>query len=159
LVRKNNLSLFLAKDVEDVASGSSSESEMESEDEARAKIPSFIPTKRKAAERKVKRPKLIKLHKSKQGRLVVPVGDVFELGAKLLHKNITMNLNQKEEAPQKTIEEKKPAEEGFGILFPAIPPSSELQEHKEAEPEDESYISIHSLKANRIPEKGLFYKC
>jgi hypothetical protein len=142
---------------EGISQKSTSESELESDPEPEVGIPTYIPMKRKAPEKRagVKRPKLIKVQKNdeKLTKPAVLMADVFEVRSKEPQKNITMILNAQPEAEGEMPSESASGE-GFGVLFPVVPESTHAEVPVEVEVEDESYISMSKIRSNRISERG-----
>ncbi|XP_059472213.1 RNA-binding region-containing protein 3-like isoform X2 [Neocloeon triangulifer] len=151
----------LAADHEEEAKSSSNESELESDSEPAAKIPEFIPLKRKlpGSITTAKRPKLLKSTTASavSSKSVIPVTDVFEVSSKEPQKNITLNLSAKESHEKESERDdqlnKKQEQGGFGVLFPVVPEERDAQENVEEQDQDDSYISMSKLRSNRIPEK------
>jgi hypothetical protein len=143
---------------EAISPKSTSESELESDPEPEAGIPSYIPMKRKAPEKRgagVKRPKLLKVQKTdeKLTKAAVAMADVFDVSSKEPQKNITLKLNARPEAEEETPLEEASGQ-GFGVLFPVVPKSTDASVPAEVEVEDETYISMRKLRSNRISERG-----
>jgi hypothetical protein len=143
---------------EAISPKSTSESELESDPEPEAGIPSYIPIKRKAPEKRgagVKRPKLLKVQKTdeKLTKAAVSMADVFDVSSKEPQKNITLKLNARPEAEEETPSEAASGQ-GFGVLFPVVPESTDASVPAEVEVEDETYISMSKLRSNRISERG-----
>lgn len=142
---------------EEISQKSTSESELESDPEPEIGIPNYIPMKRKAPEKRagVKRPKLIKVQKNDEKLLKasVSMADVFEVRSKEPQKNITLKLSARPDAEEETPSESVSGE-GFGVLFPVVPESTEADVPIDVEVEDESYISMSKIRGNRISERG-----
>lgn len=105
----------------------------------------------------VKRSKLQKVQKidERLTKAAVAMEDVFEVRNKGPQKNITLKLSARPDAEEASSESKESASgQGFGVLFPAVPESTDVDVPKEVEVEDESYILMSKLRSNRISERG-----
>ncbi|CAB3375791.1 Hypothetical predicted protein [Cloeon dipterum] len=139
---------------------SSSESELESDSEPLNKVPELLPLKRKSADTRsrIKVPKLSKPQKSSTqlAKQTMPVTEVFELSTKEPQKNITLKLSDKDDGQVKPIvapSDPSVHADGFGILFPVVPSSEEHEEKEQNDSNDGSYISVATLRGNRVPER------